>query len=176
MMEFIQLGIGRWLHIAAGVMWIGLLYYFNFVQGHVLKQHSTLIFPVHPFAQKRILFESIDIFMKTFAHGVKGICKFHDLLRSFYLDRFTVLTGGDGNDAITDSSEQPPAAPGLLCFGSSAGADHDVDILSGDKGNDFLASVDGDGLDILAGGAGTDTCHADKEDVVRLSCENVFVY
>ena len=32
MMEFIQLGIGRWLHIAAGVMWIGLLYYFNFVQ------------------------------------------------------------------------------------------------------------------------------------------------
>ena len=32
MMDFIQLGIGRWLHIGAGVMWIGLLYYFNFVQ------------------------------------------------------------------------------------------------------------------------------------------------
>ena len=32
MMDFIQLGIGRWVHIAAGVMWIGLLYYFNFVQ------------------------------------------------------------------------------------------------------------------------------------------------
>ena len=32
MMEFIQLGIGRWVHIVAGVMWIGLLYYFNFVQ------------------------------------------------------------------------------------------------------------------------------------------------
>ncbi|MDH3289069.1 MAG: urate hydroxylase PuuD [Betaproteobacteria bacterium] len=31
-MEFIQLGIGRWLHVIAGVMWIGLLYYFNFVQ------------------------------------------------------------------------------------------------------------------------------------------------
>jgi uncharacterized membrane protein len=30
--EFIQLGLGRWLHILAGVMWIGLLYYFNFVQ------------------------------------------------------------------------------------------------------------------------------------------------
>jgi len=29
--DFIQLGLGRWLHIAAGVMWIGLLYYFNFV-------------------------------------------------------------------------------------------------------------------------------------------------
>ena len=32
MMDFIMLGIGRWIHIAAGVMWIGLLYYFNFVQ------------------------------------------------------------------------------------------------------------------------------------------------
>ena len=31
-MDFIQLGLGRWLHIMAGVMWIGLLYYFNFVQ------------------------------------------------------------------------------------------------------------------------------------------------
>ena len=32
MTDFIVLGLGRWLHIAAGVMWIGLLYYFNFVQ------------------------------------------------------------------------------------------------------------------------------------------------
>jgi uncharacterized membrane protein len=31
-MDFIQFGIGRWLHILSGVMWIGLLYYFNFVQ------------------------------------------------------------------------------------------------------------------------------------------------
>ncbi len=30
-MDFIQHGLGRWLHIGAGVMWIGLLYYFNFV-------------------------------------------------------------------------------------------------------------------------------------------------
>jgi uncharacterized membrane protein len=35
--EMIQLGIGRWLHIMAGVMWIGLLYYFNFVQVDALK-------------------------------------------------------------------------------------------------------------------------------------------
>lgn len=36
-MEFVQLGLGRWLHILAGVMWIGLLYYFNFVQVDALK-------------------------------------------------------------------------------------------------------------------------------------------
>ncbi len=35
--EFIQFGIGRWIHVAAGVMWIGLLYYFNFVQVDALK-------------------------------------------------------------------------------------------------------------------------------------------
>jgi len=36
-MDFIQLGLGRWLHVMAGVMWIGLLYYFNFVQVDALK-------------------------------------------------------------------------------------------------------------------------------------------
>jgi len=29
---FLQLSLARWLHILAGVMWIGLLYYFNVVQ------------------------------------------------------------------------------------------------------------------------------------------------
>ena len=38
MMDFIQLGIGRWIHIWAGVMWIGLLYYFNFVQVAALAE------------------------------------------------------------------------------------------------------------------------------------------
>ena len=37
-MDFIQLGIGRWIHIVAGVMWIGLLYYFNFVQVPALAE------------------------------------------------------------------------------------------------------------------------------------------
>jgi uncharacterized membrane protein len=31
-MDSLVYGIGRWVHIMAGVMWIGLLYYFNFVQ------------------------------------------------------------------------------------------------------------------------------------------------
>ena len=35
--DFIQHGLMRWLHILAGVMWIGLLYYFNFVQVAALK-------------------------------------------------------------------------------------------------------------------------------------------
>ena len=37
-MEFLQYGIGRWVHIMAGVMWVGLLYYFNFVQVDALKK------------------------------------------------------------------------------------------------------------------------------------------
>jgi uncharacterized membrane protein len=36
-MDFIHYGLGRWLHIMAGVMWIGLLYYFNFVQAAAMK-------------------------------------------------------------------------------------------------------------------------------------------
>ena len=36
-MDLLQYGIGRWLHIWAGVMWVGLLYYFNFVQVDALK-------------------------------------------------------------------------------------------------------------------------------------------
>lgn len=36
-MEFVHYGLGRWLHIMAGVMWVGLLYYFNFVQAAAMK-------------------------------------------------------------------------------------------------------------------------------------------
>ena len=28
--------IAKWLHIIAGITWIGLLYFFNFINGHVL--------------------------------------------------------------------------------------------------------------------------------------------
>jgi uncharacterized membrane protein len=35
--DFIHYGLGRWLHIMAGVMWIGLLYYFNFVNAAAAK-------------------------------------------------------------------------------------------------------------------------------------------
>ena len=36
-MDFILYGVGRWLHIASGVLWVGLLWYFNFVQVPGLK-------------------------------------------------------------------------------------------------------------------------------------------
>lgn len=35
--EFFQLGLGRWIHVMAGILWVGLLYYFNFVQADALK-------------------------------------------------------------------------------------------------------------------------------------------
>src|ERR1700686_204792 len=31
-------GLARWFHYLAGVMWIGLLYYFNFVQAQALAE------------------------------------------------------------------------------------------------------------------------------------------
>ncbi|MEO5693323.1 MAG: urate hydroxylase PuuD [Usitatibacter sp.] len=40
-MEFIQYGLGRWLHIMAGVFWVGMLYYFNFVQVDALKKAAA---------------------------------------------------------------------------------------------------------------------------------------
>lgn len=36
-MDFIHYGLGRWLHIMAGMMWVGLLYYFNFVNAAAAK-------------------------------------------------------------------------------------------------------------------------------------------
>jgi len=39
--DFIQHGLGRWLHIMSGVMWIGLLYYFNFVQVDAMKKAAA---------------------------------------------------------------------------------------------------------------------------------------
>jgi uncharacterized membrane protein len=35
--DFLHFGVGRWLHVMAGVMWVGLLYYFNFVQAAALR-------------------------------------------------------------------------------------------------------------------------------------------
>lgn len=39
-MEFLP-GLFRWLHIMAGITWIGLLYYFNFVQVPAMKDATT---------------------------------------------------------------------------------------------------------------------------------------
>ena len=39
--EFIQFSLGRWVHILAGMMWVGLLYYFNFVQVDALKKAAA---------------------------------------------------------------------------------------------------------------------------------------
>ena len=37
----VTMAIFRWIHIMAGVMWIGLLYYFNFVQVAALKDATA---------------------------------------------------------------------------------------------------------------------------------------
>ena len=39
--EFAVYVLGRWLHIGAGMMWVGMLYYFNFVQVDALKRAAA---------------------------------------------------------------------------------------------------------------------------------------
>ena len=39
-MDFLP-GIARWLHIMAGITWVGLLYYFNFIQVPALKDAAA---------------------------------------------------------------------------------------------------------------------------------------
>ena len=40
-MDLIHYGIGRWLHILFGMVWVGMLYYFNFVQVEALKRAAA---------------------------------------------------------------------------------------------------------------------------------------
>jgi uncharacterized membrane protein len=40
-MDFMLDGIFRWLHLMAGITWIGLLYYFNFVQVPAMKEATA---------------------------------------------------------------------------------------------------------------------------------------
>jgi uncharacterized membrane protein len=40
-MDVIHYGVGRWLHILSGMMWVGLLYYFNFVQVEALRRAGS---------------------------------------------------------------------------------------------------------------------------------------
>jgi uncharacterized membrane protein len=45
MWDFVHYGLGRWLHILFGVMWVGMLYYFNFVQVDALKKAAADVPP-----------------------------------------------------------------------------------------------------------------------------------
>lgn len=40
-MDFLLDGLFRWLHVMAGITWIGLLYYFNFVQVPAMKDATA---------------------------------------------------------------------------------------------------------------------------------------
>jgi len=40
-MDFVQYAVGRWVHLAAGFMWVGLLYYFNFVNVAAMKSATA---------------------------------------------------------------------------------------------------------------------------------------
>jgi uncharacterized membrane protein len=60
--DFIQHGLGRWLHIFSGVMWIGLLYYFNFVQVDALKKANADTPPTGAGITKHVLPRALFFF------------------------------------------------------------------------------------------------------------------
>ena len=41
MFEFNMFGLDRWIHVLAGITWIGLLYYFNFIQVPALAKAAA---------------------------------------------------------------------------------------------------------------------------------------
>ncbi|HSN19734.1 MAG TPA: urate hydroxylase PuuD [Usitatibacter sp.] len=53
--DFIHYGLGRWLHILFGVMWVGLLYYFNFVQPEALKRANAQTPPAGATITKHVM-------------------------------------------------------------------------------------------------------------------------
>ena len=67
-----------------------------FLEHEVLEEHGALIFAVHPFTEERIFFQSVDVFMETFAHRIEGIGEFCDFTGAVGLDRFSILPGGNG--------------------------------------------------------------------------------
>lgn len=62
MSEFIQHGLGRWLHILSGVMWIGMLYYFNFVQVDAVKKAAADTPPTGAGITKHVLPRALFFF------------------------------------------------------------------------------------------------------------------
>jgi uncharacterized membrane protein len=62
MSDFIQHGLGRWLHIFSGVMWVGMLYYFNFVQVDALKKANAETPPVGAGITRHVLPRALFFF------------------------------------------------------------------------------------------------------------------
>jgi uncharacterized membrane protein len=62
MSDFIQHGLGRWLHIFSGVMWVGMLYYFNFVQVDALKKANADTPPTGAGISKHVLPRALFFF------------------------------------------------------------------------------------------------------------------
>jgi Ca2+-binding RTX toxin-like protein len=75
----------------------------------------------------------------------------HDLAAEHFVDTFTVVRGGTGDDVI------PGTAAADTYYGMGGN-----DTLTGEGGNDTLYG--GDGNDNLQGGAGSDTLHGDAGD------------
>jgi uncharacterized membrane protein len=80
------MGVLRWLHVVAGILWIGLLYYFNFVQ---IRKMPEIPAELKPAVSKYIAPEALFWFrwaaLFTFVFGV--LLAFH---RGYLVSAFTL--------------------------------------------------------------------------------------
>ena len=86
-MDFILYGLGRWLHIGSGVMWIGLLWYFNFVQTPTMpKIPDELKGGVSRFIAPQALFWFRWGAMATLIFGIILAAQWGVLINGYLLD------------------------------------------------------------------------------------------
>ena len=99
--DFITLGIGRWLHILAGVMWVGMLYYFNFVQVDAMKAAAADTPPTGAGITKHVAPRALFWFrwgaVATWLTGAWYLTREHKFLSALTLgggdDRYGLIIG-----------------------------------------------------------------------------------
>src|SRR5271165_1169811 len=80
-------GLARWIHYLAGVMWIGLLYYFNFVQAQAVAE-ANKAGEAGPIT-KYVLPRALDFFrwaaVVTWLAGAALLMSLHGFVQAFTL-------------------------------------------------------------------------------------------
>src|SRR6266403_978602 len=122
--------LARWLHFLAGVLWIGLLYHFNFVQVAALKaaQADGTAAGITKHVAPRALLYFRWAAVVTWRAGAA-------LLGNQFVNAFTLRGGmaGIGGGAFIGTSSQPRTSPQGQARGAKPGAALRLDASPGQR-------------------------------------------